>query len=309
MYVMSSINQCMSCYQWSNACHQWTNACHVINQPTHVLSQPTHACHDINQPMHVMSSINQCMSSVNQCMSCSQSTNACHIVGQAMTVIIIVSQWNAVQEAPWVNLWETDSGTTQNSCSNCLEWKLSTYQLLKIYTLTVTLHRLSGAIYTLVFFSLSIFNRSLQVVMKSAYLYRENSISTSGLWLSQKRRTHRVAPLQHQNFELHQQQMTYTCTRLDHHQHQITCTGTRLYHQHQITYTGMRLYHQHQITYTGTRLYHHRHQITYTGIRLDHHQHQEQHTYHKNTHLSRTTARRTHPMRTITRKHTSPGSF
>ena len=86
---------------------------HVINQPMHVINQPMHV---INQTMHVMSSTNpmHVMLSINQCMSCYQSTNACHVAGQALTVIIIVSQQNAVQEAPCVNLRETDSGTTSN---------------------------------------------------------------------------------------------------------------------------------------------------------------------------------------------------
>ena len=88
-------------------------------------------------------------------MSCSQSTNACHIVGQAMTVIIIVSQRNAVQEAPWVNLWETDSGKTQNSYSNCLKWKLSTYQLLEnIHTHSHITQAVRGNLYSGLFFSI-----------------------------------------------------------------------------------------------------------------------------------------------------------
>ena len=86
MHVMSSINQCMSS----------TNQC--------------------------MPSTNQCMSPINQCMSCYQSTNACHVVGQALTVIIIVSQQNAVQvpalcKLEGNRLWNN----LRISCSNCLE--------------------------------------------------------------------------------------------------------------------------------------------------------------------------------------------
>ena len=73
MHVMSSINQCMSCHQPTNACHQPTNACHVINQPMHVINQPMHV---INQPMHVMLS-------VNQCMSCSWPSTDCHNYSQS----------------------------------------------------------------------------------------------------------------------------------------------------------------------------------------------------------------------------------
>ena len=145
---MSSINQCMSC-------SRSTSACHVLNQPMHVMLSINQCMSSINQCMsstnQCMPSTNQCMSPINQCMSCYQSTNACHVVGQALTVIIIVSQQNAV---PVPALCKLEGNRLWNNLEFPAQTVWSTYRLLKIYTLTVMLHRLFGTSYTLVFFFL-----------------------------------------------------------------------------------------------------------------------------------------------------------